>query len=80
MQCGGTLEQFELLTLRDCLDFIITYVNINNKKNNKQDQSHQSSISFSYGRADDYDEYDEEPFRYSFFCLLIWKGCEKHEY
>ena len=28
MQCGGTLEQFELLTLRDCLDFIITYVNI----------------------------------------------------
>jgi hypothetical protein len=59
MQCGGTLEQFELLTLSDCLDFIITYVNINNKKNNKQDQSHQSSISFSYGRADDYDEYDE---------------------
>jgi hypothetical protein len=46
MQCGGTLEQFELLTLRDCLDFIITYVNINNKKNNKQDQSHQSSSSF----------------------------------
>ena len=62
IECGGTLEEFEKLSVGEVIDFIYTYINMkskqtqsnnknNNKQNNRQNISQEDTIC--YGRVDE---------------------------
>ena len=59
IECGGTIEEFEKLSVGEVIDFIYTYINMkskqtqnNNKNNNKQNNISQED-TVCYGRVAD---------------------------
>ena len=59
--CGGTITEFNELTLGEVIDFIVTYVNSKKEAQNQRstdDKSHKekkqpTKVKFSYGRVED---------------------------
>lgn len=59
IECGGTIEDFERMSVGEVIDFIYTYINMkskqtnqNNNNNNKQNNRSQGE-TFSYGRVNE---------------------------
>ena len=59
LECGGTIEDFERMSVGEVIDFIHTYINMrskttkqNNKNNNKQNNTSQED-TICYGRVDE---------------------------
>lgn len=46
------------MTMQEVVDFILTYIEHNSKKNKNKNQNHETketkSVTFSYGRSDEY--------------------------
>ena len=58
LECGGTIEEFEMLSVGEVIDFIYTYINMRSKttkQNNKQQQKQNTSQedTICYGRVDE---------------------------
>ena len=59
IECGGTIEEFEMLSVGEVLDFIYVYVNMKNKqtnhnnKNNNKNNNRSQEDTICYGRVDE---------------------------
>ena len=62
IECGGTIEEFEMLSVGEVIDFIYTYINMrskttkqnnNNNNNNNRQNNRQQEDTIFYGRVDE---------------------------
>lgn len=55
LECGGTIEEFEMLSVGEVIDFIYIYINMkskqtqNNNKNNNKQNNRQQGETETYG-------------------------------
>ena len=53
IECGGTIEEFEKLSVGEVIDFIYTYINMKSKQtnqnNNNKNNNRSQGETFSYG-------------------------------
>ena len=56
LECNGTIEDFERMSVGEVLDFIYTYINMkskNTKQNNNQQKNISQEDTICYGRVDE---------------------------